>query len=99
MALARFIITSALIGAASIVLTFTMFGPVWGVLRVALPLIAVCRFGWGLQAFWKKAAPGRWGHRRSVLLFGVWVRQRRQVAGTYAIICGRAEVSKNYARY
>ena len=31
-----------------------MFGPVWGVLRVALPLIAVCGLGWGLQRFGKK---------------------------------------------
>ena len=52
--LLAFIITSALLGPASIVLTFTMFGPVWGVLRVALPLIAVCGLGWGLQRFGKK---------------------------------------------
>ena len=51
--LLAFIITSALLGPASIVLTFTMFGPVWGVLRVALPLIAVCGLGWGLQRFGK----------------------------------------------
>ena len=49
--LLAFIITSALLGPASIVLTFTMFGPVWGILRVALPLIAVCGLGWGLQRF------------------------------------------------
>jgi uncharacterized membrane protein YraQ (UPF0718 family) len=35
-------------------LTFTMFGPMWGALRVALPLIAVCGLGWGLQRFGKK---------------------------------------------
>ena len=52
--LLAFIITSSLLGPASIVLTFTMFGPVWGVLRVALPLIAVCGLGWGLQRFGKK---------------------------------------------
>jgi uncharacterized membrane protein YraQ (UPF0718 family) len=52
--LLAFIITSALLGPASIVLTFTMLGPAWGVLRVALPLIAVCGFGWGLQRFGKK---------------------------------------------
>ena len=51
--LLAFIITSALLGPASIILTFTMFGPVWGTLRVALPLIAVCGFGWGLQRFGK----------------------------------------------
>ena len=51
--LLAFIITSALLGPASIVLTFTMFGPVWGVLRVALPLVAVCGLGWGLQRFAK----------------------------------------------
>jgi uncharacterized membrane protein YraQ (UPF0718 family) len=44
-------ITSSLLGPSSIVLTFTMFGPVWGVLRVALPLIAVRGLGWGLQRF------------------------------------------------
>jgi len=43
--LLAFIITSALLGPASIVLTFTMFGLVWGALRVALPLIAVCGLG------------------------------------------------------
>ena len=52
--LLAFIITSALLGPASIILTFTMFGPVWGALRVALPLIAVCGLGWGLQRFGKK---------------------------------------------
>jgi uncharacterized membrane protein YraQ (UPF0718 family) len=52
--LLAFIITSSLLGPASIVLTFTMFGPVWGVLRVALPLIAVCGLGWGLQRFGRK---------------------------------------------
>ena len=52
--LLAFIITSPLLGPASIVLTFTMFGPAWGVLRVALPLIAVCGLGWGLQRFGKK---------------------------------------------
>ena len=52
--LLAFIITSALLGPASIVLTFTMFGPVWGVLRVALPLIAVCGLGWGLQRLGRK---------------------------------------------
>ena len=52
--LLAFIITSALLGPASIMLTFTVFGPVWGALRVALPLIAVCGFGWGLQRFGKK---------------------------------------------
>lgn len=52
--LLAFIITSALLGPASIVLTFTMFGPAWGVLRVALPLIAVRGLGWGLQRFGKK---------------------------------------------
>jgi uncharacterized protein len=52
--LLAFIITSALLGPASIVLTFTMFGPAWGVLRLALPLIAVCGLGWGLQRFGKK---------------------------------------------
>jgi uncharacterized protein len=52
--LLAFIITSALLGPASIALTFTMFGPVWGVLRVALPLIAVCGLGWGLQRFGRK---------------------------------------------
>jgi uncharacterized protein len=52
--LLAFIITSSLLGPASIVLTFTMFGPVWGVLRVALPLIAVCGLGWGLRSFGKK---------------------------------------------
>ena len=51
--LLAFIITSALLGPASIILTFTMFGPVWGALRVALPLIAVCGLGWGLQRFGK----------------------------------------------
>jgi uncharacterized membrane protein YraQ (UPF0718 family) len=52
--LLAFIITSALLGPASIVLTFTMFGPAWGVLRLALPLIAVCGLGWGLKGFGKK---------------------------------------------
>ena len=52
--LLAFVITSALLGPASIVLTFAMFGPVWGVLRVALPLIAVCALGWGLQRFGTK---------------------------------------------
>lgn len=52
--LLAFIITSALLGPASIILTFTMFGPAWGALRVALPLIAVCGLGWGLQRFGKK---------------------------------------------
>jgi uncharacterized protein len=52
--LLAFIITSALLGPASIMLTFTMFGPMWGALRVALPLIAVCGLGWGLQRFGKK---------------------------------------------
>ena len=52
--LLAFIITSSLLGPASIVLTFMMFGPVWGVLRVALPLIAVCGLGWGLQRFGRK---------------------------------------------
>ncbi|MGA7391058.1 MAG: permease [Terrimicrobiaceae bacterium] len=52
--LLAFIITSALLGPASIALTFTMFGLVWGVLRVALPLIAVCGLGWGLQRFGRK---------------------------------------------
>jgi uncharacterized membrane protein YraQ (UPF0718 family) len=56
--LLAFIITSALLGPASIVLTFTMFGPVWGILRVALPLIAVCGLGWGLQRFGKKLRSG-----------------------------------------
>jgi uncharacterized membrane protein YraQ (UPF0718 family) len=49
--LLAFIITSSLLGPSSIVLTFTMFGPVRGVLRVALPLIAVRGLGWGLQRF------------------------------------------------
>jgi uncharacterized protein len=56
--LLAFIITSALLGPASIGLTFTMFGPVWGILRVALPLIAVCGLGWGLQRFGKKLRSG-----------------------------------------
>jgi uncharacterized membrane protein YraQ (UPF0718 family) len=56
--LLAFIITSALLGPASIVLTFAMFGPVWGVLRVALPLIAVCGLGWGLQRFGRKLHAG-----------------------------------------
>ena len=55
--LLAFIITSALLGPASIMLTFTVFGPVWGALRVALPLIAVCGFGWGLQRFGKSWTP------------------------------------------
>ena len=53
-----FIITSALLGPASIVLTFTMFGLVWGALRVALPLIAVCGLGLGLQPFGSKLQSG-----------------------------------------
>jgi uncharacterized membrane protein YraQ (UPF0718 family) len=56
--LLAFIITSALLGPASIVLTFTMVGLVWGVLRVALPLIAVCVLGWGLQRFGRKLHSG-----------------------------------------
>ena len=56
--LLAFIITSALLGPASIVLTFAMFGPAWGILRVALPLIAVCGLGWGLQSFGGKLHSG-----------------------------------------
>jgi uncharacterized protein len=56
--LLAFIVTSALLGPASIVLTFTMFGPVWGVLRMALPLIAVCALGWGLQRFARELHSG-----------------------------------------
>ena len=59
------IITSALLGPASIMLTFTMFCPVWGALRVALPLIAVCGFGWGLQRFEKSGT--RTSTKRPVL--------------------------------
>lgn len=55
--LLAFIITSALLGPASIVLTFTMFGPLWGILRVVLPLIAVCVLGWGVQIFGKSSHP------------------------------------------
>jgi uncharacterized protein len=56
--LLAFIITSALLGPASVVLTFTMFGPMWGALRVALPLIAVCALGWGLKRFGRKLHSG-----------------------------------------
>jgi uncharacterized membrane protein YraQ (UPF0718 family) len=56
--LLAFIITSSLLGPASIMLTFTMFGPVWGVFRLALPLIAVCGLGWGLQRFVRKPHSG-----------------------------------------
>ena len=56
--LLAFVITSALLGPASIVLTFAMFGPAWGVLRVALPLIAVCGLGWGLERFGRKPHSG-----------------------------------------
>ncbi|MDX2081287.1 MAG: permease [Terrimicrobiaceae bacterium] len=56
-ALLAFIITSALLGPASIILTFAMFGPVWGILRVVLPLIAVCLLGWTLNRFGKKLHP------------------------------------------
>lgn len=60
-ALLAFIITSALLGPASIVLTFSMFGPVWGILRVVLPLIAVCVLGWTLNRFGKKLHPDNGG--------------------------------------
>ncbi|CAN5748884.1 hypothetical protein BH09VER1_BH09VER1_11810 [soil metagenome] len=56
-ALLAFIITSALLGPASVVMTFALFGPVWGILRVVLPLIAVCVFGWALNRFGKKLQP------------------------------------------
>jgi uncharacterized protein len=56
--LLAFIVISALLGPASIVLTFTMFGPVWGVLRVALPLVVVCALGWGLERFGRKLHSG-----------------------------------------
>ena len=75
-ALLAFIITSALLGPTSIVLTFAMFGPVWGVLRVrALPLIAVCALGWGLQRFGTKLHSGYMDSKRRAS--GVWMRQWR----------------------
>ncbi len=49
-ALLAFIITSALLGPASIILTFALFGPVWGILRIVLPFAAVCLLGWALNA-------------------------------------------------
>jgi len=47
--LLAFVITPALLGPASIVMTFSMFGPAWGICKVALPLITVCLLGWAVN--------------------------------------------------
>lgn len=45
-ALLAFIVTSALLGPTSIILTFTMLGAEWGVYRLVLPLLAISLLGY-----------------------------------------------------